>query len=87
MVSDSSPSVVGQTSGQLMYPKNTTTTLPLKSASVRVFPVWSLRLKSRPNAAPVISDARNVDLTPTPFVSTPQPEIDAAASAAASRAA
>jgi hypothetical protein len=40
-------------------PKNTTTALPRKSASVRGLPVWSVSAESCPNDAPVVSAARN----------------------------
>src|SRR5690606_16159058 len=54
------PSVVGQISGHWVKPKKRTTTLPLKSASVRGLPLWSLRLSSRPQSAPLTSVALNL---------------------------
>src|SRR5262245_27967118 len=71
-----STSVVGHTSGQCVKPKNTTTTLPLKSASVRGRPVWSVSWSSRPKSAPVTSTLLNDGL----------PGSQAATSAAASSA-
>ena len=54
----SSAIVDGQTSGHCVKPKNTTTTLPLKSASVRTRPVEaSGNAKSRAYSAPVMSTA------------------------------
>ena len=44
-----SASVVGQTSGQCVKPKKSTTTLPRKSASVRAWPLWSVRRSSVPS--------------------------------------
>jgi hypothetical protein len=38
ITADISAMVVGQTSGHCVYPKNITTNLPRKSASVRSFP-------------------------------------------------
>src|SRR5687768_8860098 len=55
----SSPSVVGHASGQCVKPKKTTTTLPLKSESERVLPVWSSSWKSRAKGAPVTSVSLN----------------------------
>jgi hypothetical protein len=59
IASASADIVVGHASGHCRNPKNTTTALPRKSASVRGFPVWSVSAKSCPNDAPVVSAARN----------------------------
>ena len=53
------PAWSGQASGQWVKPKNTATTLPLKSASERSFPLWSGRLSSFPKLAPVMSVSGN----------------------------
>ena len=59
--------MVGQTSGQCVKPKKTTTTLPRKSASVRGLPLRSVSSKSLPKSAPVTSVALKLgDCEPDP---------------------
>src|SRR5262249_29314196 len=50
ITSDTSNSVVGQTSGQWVNPKNTRNGLPLRSWSVTALPFWSVRWNGPPIA-------------------------------------